>query len=265
MSKFLKIFLVLVVVLAIVVLSTKFIVKQGSEAVILRLGELVKDKDGKAVEYEPGLHIKIPFIDTVKMYDMRNRVLEADSARVVTKEQKDVLINAYVVWKISNNNISTFYTSTSGSVDRAETLLKQFLESSLRAEVGNNDIQSLINNNRDKLMIALTKSVQQQAKQIGVDVIDVRVKQIDLPETVTDSIYQRMRSSRQKVAASIRAEGKQLAEKIKAAADAKVTVTLAEAEKESKTIMAEADAKAAKIFTQAYSKSVPLYEFLKSI
>ncbi|MDE4974066.1 SPFH domain-containing protein, partial [Francisella tularensis] len=88
------------------------------------------DKDGKAVEYEPCLHIKIPFIDTVKMFDMRNRVLEADSARVVTKEQKDVLINAYVVWKISNNNISTFYTSTSGSVDRAETLLKQFLESS---------------------------------------------------------------------------------------------------------------------------------------
>ncbi|MDE5007060.1 SPFH domain-containing protein, partial [Francisella tularensis subsp. holarctica] len=84
---------------AIVVLSTKFIVKQGSEAVILRLVELVKDKDGKAVEYEPGLHIKIPFIYTVKMYDMRNRVLEADSAREVTKEQKDVLINAYVVWK----------------------------------------------------------------------------------------------------------------------------------------------------------------------
>ncbi|ORM38689.1 protease modulator HflC [Francisella endosymbiont of Ornithodoros moubata] len=265
MSKFLKIFLVLVVVLAIMVLSTKFIVKQGSEAVILRLGELVKDKDGKAVEYEPGLHIKIPFIDTVKIYDMRNRVLEADSACVVTKEQKDVLINAYVVWKINNNNISTFYTSTSSSVDRAETLLKQFLESSLRAEVGNNDIQSLINNNRDKLMIALTKSVQQQTKQIGVDVIDVRVKQIDLPDTVTDSIYQRMRSSRQKVATSIRAEGKQLAEKIKAAADAKVTVTLAEAEKESKTIMAEADAKAAKIFTEAYSKSVPLYEFLKSM
>lgn len=265
MSKFLKIFLVLVVVLAIMVLNTKFIVKQGSEAVILRLGELVKDNDGKAVEYEPGLHVKIPFIDTVKIYDMRNRVLEADSARVVTKEQKDVLINAYVVWKISNNNISTFYTSTSSSVDRADTLLKQFLESSLRAEVGNNDIQSLINNNRDKLMIALTKSVQQQAKQIGVDIIDVRVKQIDLPDTVTDSIYQRMRSSRQKVATSIRAEGKQLAEKIKAAADAKVTVTLAEAEKESKTIMAEADAKAAKIFTEAYSKSVPLYEFLKSM
>lgn len=265
MSKFLKIFLVFVVVLAIMVLSIKFIIKQGSEAVILRLGELVKDKYGKAVKYELGLHVKIPFIDTVKIYDMRNRVLEADSVRVVTKEQKDVLINAYVVWKISNNNISTFYTSTSSSVDRAETLLKQFLESSLRVEVGNNDIQSLINNNRDKLMIALIKSVQQQAKQIGVDIIDVRVKQIDLPDTITDSIYQRMRSSRQKVATSIRTEGKQLAEKIKAAADAKVTVTLAEAEKESKTIMAKADAKAAKIFTETYSKSIPLYKFLKSM
>ena len=159
MNKFLKIFLVLAVVLSIVVLSTKFIVVQGNESVLLRLGELVKDKNGKVEEFEPGIHVKIPFLDTVKTYDMRNRILEADSARVVTKEQKDVLINAYVVWKINNSSISKFFTSTSGNVDRAETLLKQFLESSLRAEVGNNDIQSLINNNRDKLMIALTESV----------------------------------------------------------------------------------------------------------
>lgn len=263
MKKFLKIFLVLVVVLSIAALSTKFIVKQGTETVLLRLGELVKDKSGSVTEYEPGIHIKIPFLDTVKNYDMRNRILEADSSRIVTKEQKDVLINAYVVWKIEN--ISKFFTSTSGNVNRAETLLKQFLESSLRAEVGNNDIQSLINNNRDKLMIALTQSVEKQAKQIGVVIIDVRVKQIDLPDTVTDSIYQRMRSSRHKVASSIRAEGIQLAEKIKAASDAKVTVTMAQAEKESKTIKAEADGKAAKIFTNTYSSSVPLYEFLKSM
>jgi membrane protease subunit HflC len=263
MKKFLKIFLVLIIVLSIAALSIKFIVKQGTETVLLRLGELVKDKSGNITEYEPGIHVKIPFLDTVKNYDMRNRILEADSARVVTKEQKDVLINAYVVWKIEN--ISKFFTSTSGDVYRAETLLKQFLESSLRAEVGNNDIQSLINNNRDKLMIALTKSVEKQAKQIGVAVIDVRVKQIDLPDTVTDSIYQRMRSSRHKVASSIRAEGVQLAEKIKAASDAKVTVTMAQAEKESKTIKAEADGKAAKIFTNTYSSSVPLYEFLKSM
>ncbi|APC97718.1 protease modulator HflC [Francisella frigiditurris] len=263
MNKFAKIFLVLIIVGIVVGLSTKFIVKQGTESVLLRLGELVTDKDGNVIEYKPGIHVKIPFVDTVKNYDMRNRILTADSARVVTKEQKDVLINAYVVWKI--DNISKFFISTSGDVFRAETLLKQFLESSLRAEVGNNDIQSLINNNRDKLMIALTKNVQEQSKQIGVTIIDVRVKQIDLPDTVTDSIYERMKSSRHKVAASIRAEGLQQAEKIKAAADAKVTVTMAEADKESKTIRAEADAKAAKIFTDSYSKSVPLYQFLKSM
>ena len=265
MNKFLKIFLVLVVVLSIVVLSTKFIVIQGNEAVLLRLGKLVKDENGMVEEFEPGIHIKIPFLDTVKTYDMRNRVLEADSSRIVTKEQKDVLINAYVVWKINNSSISKFFTSTSGNIDRAETLLEQFLESSLRAEVGNNDIQSLINNNRDKLMIALTKSVQKQAKKIGVSVVDVRVKQIDLPDTVTESIYERMKSSRHKVASSIRAEGVQLAEKIKAAADAKVTVTMAQAEKESKTIRASADGKAAQIFTASYSNSIPLYEFLKSM
>ena len=263
MKKFLTIFLVLVVVVFIALLSTKFVVRQGTESVLLRLGEIVKDKNGNVIEYQPGIHVKIPFLDTQKNYDMRNRILEADSARVVTKEQKDVLINAYVVWRIGS--ISKFFTSTSGNIYRAETLLNQFLDSSLRAEVGNNDISSLINNNRDKLMIALTKSVQKQAKNIGVEVSDVRVKQIDLPDTVTDSIYQRMKSSRQKYAASIRAEGMQQAEKIKAAADAKVVVTLAQADKESKTIRAKADAKAAKIFTDAYSNSVPLYQFLKSM
>lgn len=262
MSKIFKIVLVLVVIAVIVTLSSKFIVKQGTESVVLRLGELVK-KDGKVIEYEPGIHVKIPFLDTVKNYDMRNRVLTTDSSRVVTKEKKDVLINAYVVWRI--NDISKFFTSTSGQVFRAETLLKQFLESSLRAEVGKNDIQSLVNNDRDKLMIALTKDVAAQAKEIGISIVDVRVNQIDLPDTITESIYQRMKSSRHKEASRIRAEGERAAEKTKAAADAKVTVTLAEAEKQSKIIRAQADAKAAKIFTETYSSSVPLYEFLKSM
>ncbi|WP_150466200.1 protease modulator HflC [Francisella sp. SYW-9] len=262
MSKLLKIILVLVVIAVIVTLSSKFIVKQGTESVVLRLGELVK-KDGKVIEYEPGIHIKIPFLDTVKNYDMRNRVLTTDSSRVVTKEKKDVLINAYVVWRI--NDISKFFISTSGQTFRAETLLKQFLESSLRAEVGKNDIQSLVNNDRDKLMIALTKDVAAQAKEIGISIVDVRVNQIDLPDTITESIYQRMKSSRHKEASRIRAEGERAAEKTKAAADAKVTVTLAEAEKQSKIIRAQADAKAAKIFTDTYAGSVPLYEFLKSM
>ncbi|QIV95862.1 protease FtsH subunit HflC [Allofrancisella inopinata] len=257
-----KILLVLVVVGLFLILSSKFIVKQGTESVLLRLGELVK-KDDKVIEYKPGIHIKIPFLDTVKNYDMRNRVLTTDSSRVVTKEKKDVLINAYVVWRI--NDISRFFTSTSGQVFRAETLLKQFLESSLRAEVGKNDIQSLVNNDRDKLMIALTKDVAVQAKEIGISIVDVRVNQIDLPETITESIYQRMKSSRHKDASRIRAEGERAAEKTKASADATVTVTMAEAEKQSKIIRAEADAKAAKIFADAYSSSIPLYEFLKSM
>ena len=263
MNKKLKPVGALIGLFIIIAFGFKFTVKQGNEAVILKLGELNKNSSGQVIEYKPGIHFKIPILDTIKEYDMRNRILVADSARVVTKEQKDVLINAYMVWKI--DDIAKFYISTNGDIFKAEILLKQFLESSLRAEVGKNDIQSLINNDRDKLMIALTKSVEQQAKQIGVKIVDVRVKQIDLPETVTDSIYQRMKSSRQKVAASIRAEGEQQAEKIKASADAKVTVTLAEADKKSKMIKAEANAKAVKIFTDTYSKSLALYKFLKSM
>jgi membrane protease subunit HflC len=263
MQKFIKIFAIVAVVALVVLFSSKFIVKQGSESVVLRLGELVKGESGTVTEFKPGIHAKIPFVDSIKTYDMRNRVLTTDSSRVVTKEKKDVLINAYVVWRI--DNISKFFTSTSGQVDRAELLLKQYLESSLRAEVGKNDIQSLVNNNRDKLMIALTHDVEIQAKGIGIHVVDVRVNQIDLPETITESIYQRMKSSRHKEAAKIRAEGDRGAEKKKATADATVTVMMAQADKDSKTIKAEADAKAAKIFSDTYSASVPLYQFLKSM
>jgi len=255
--------LIVIIISILIALSFKFIVKQGDEAVILRLGEIIENNQGQVIEYKPGIHFRVPLLDTVKKFDMRNRILEADSSRVVTKEQKDVLINAYLVWNI--NDISKFYRSTSGNMDRADTLLKQFLESTLRAQVGKIDIQNLINNDRDSLMIALTASIDKQAKQIGVDIIDVRVKQIDLPETVTDSIYQRMKSSRHKVAASIRAEGSQLSEKIQAAADAKVTVTMAKAERDSKNIKAEADAKAAKIFADTYSQSSNFYKFLKSM
>ena len=256
-------FIVLIIVVLVGLYSSIFHVTEGMEAVVLKLGELNKTPQGKVKIYHPGLHFKIPFIEQVKDYDMRLRTLQVDESRVVTNEQKDVIIDAYLEWKVID--ISRYYRSTSGSDVRAVLLLKQFLEASLRAEVGKTDIQGLINNKRDALMRTLTESVGEQAKNIGIEVIDVRIKQIDLPASVTESIYQRMRSERQKVAASIRAQGAQLSESIRADADATVTVTLATAERDAKTIKAKALAKAADIYTKAYGRSEKFYDFWRSM
>merc|ERR1712096_229184 len=166
-------------------------------------------------------------------------------------------------WKIVD--ISQFYRSVSGNTLRAEKLLKQYLEKSLRAEVGKNNIQSLINSERNQLMTILTKGVQERSRKIGINVIDVRIKQIDLPDTVTESIYQRMRSNRQKVAALIRAEGEQFSESIRADADANVTITIAKANRDAKEIKAKSDANAASIYTESYSKSQEFYKFWRSM
>lgn len=257
------------VVIAITVLffllSFNFLFKvtEGSSAVILKLGELNQTDNGEVKVYKPGLNFKIPLLEQIKRYDMRLRTLTVDSSRVVTSEQKDVIIDAYLEWKISN--ISQFYRSVSGNDISAGILLKQFLEASLRAEVGKNKIQDLINNERDQLMMTLTKSVFEQAKKIGVNVVDVRIKQIDLPSTVTESIYQRMRSERHKVAASIRAEGEQLSESIRANADAMAAIAIAKAERDAKKIRAKADFKAAEIYTQSYSKSPKFYNFWRNM
>jgi len=250
------------IVFLTILYSSCFFVKQGNESVILRFGEL-NSKDGKVTIYKPGLHFKIPVVEEVKSYDMRLHTLTVDSSRVVTSEQKDVIVNAYLEWRISD--VSQFYRSVSGLYSKAESLLQQFLESSLRAEIGRNDVQSLINNERDKVMSKLTNSVGEQSKNIGISVIDVRIKQIDLPDTVTDSIYKRMCSERQKVASSIRAQGEQLSESIRASADANAVVILAKANSDAKKIRAIAEATAANIYIESYSKSFEFYDYWRSM
>ena len=255
--------IIILILIILIGYSSIFTVKEGSAAAILRLGELNKNSDGSIRVYEPGLHFKIPVLDQLKVYDMRLKTLTSDSSRVVTQEQKDVLIDAYLQWRISN--IALFFTSTNGNVLRVDNLLEQYLESALRAEVGNNTIESLINDSRDKLMTKLLNKITSQAKEIGIDIMDVRIKQIDLPNTVTESIFSRMRSDRHQVAASIRAEGGQEAEVIRANADATHTVILAKANKESLEIKAQGEAKANQIYIDEYKKSQDFYRFLRSM
>jgi membrane protease subunit HflC len=255
--------LIAVIILFYLALASVFTVNETSSAILLKLGKIEKNSEGVPKVFGPGLHYKIPFIETVKDFDMRIRTATINSSRIVTEEQKDVLIDAYVQWKI--NNMAKFYKSTTGNADRARNLVVQYVEGAMRAEVGKRTIQDLINNERDTFKRTIMNDVVAQASTLGIKIIDVRIKQIDLPDTVTESIYQRMRSDREKEASKIRADGNQESEKIRASADADVTVLLAKAESESKTIRAEGDALAAQTYAISYKKDPKFYEFLRSM
>lgn len=252
-----------IIIALFLLLSSIFTVHETSSAIILKLGKIEKNTDGTPKVFGPGLHFKIPFIETVKHFDMRIRTATINSSRIVTQEQKDVLIDAYIQWKIVN--MAEFYKSTTGSADRARNLVTQYVEGAMRAEVGKRTIQDLINNERDTFKRTIMEDVISQAASLGIKIIDVRIKQIDLPDTVTESIYQRMRSDREKEASKIRADGNRESEKIRASADANVTVLLAKAESASKTIRAEGDGIAAKTYATTYKKDPGFYEFLRSM
>ncbi|TNF65353.1 MAG: protease modulator HflC [Gammaproteobacteria bacterium] len=256
-------FLCLLIIVLILLYASIFTVTESHRAIILKLGQIEKLDNGQTKSFTPGLHFKLPFIEDVKEYDMRYRTLQVDSSRIVSKEQKDIMVDAYVIWQITD--LDKFYRSTYGSVSTAENLLIQYTSSAMRDEFGTRTIQELVNNRGSNLMADLDKVVSDKAQNLGIAIKDVRIKQIDLPETVTESIYQRMSSEREKAAAGIRAEGNARAEEVRANADASVTVILAKAQSQAKQIRAQGEAEALSIYAKSYSKNQSLFEFLKSM
>jgi membrane protease subunit HflC len=198
--------LIFTFLLLIIFFSSVYTVSQTEQAILLRLGVVQLDGNNQPVVVGPGLHFKMPFVTSVVRVDMRLQTLDLDSSRIVTSEQKDVLVDAFVKWKI--NNIVQFYTSTSGDFDRANMLLRQKVLDGLRAEFGKETIAELVAGQRSQVMGEIQQSSNTAAKPLGIEVTDVRVKRIDLPNEVLASVYQRMRSDREKEATLIRAEGK---------------------------------------------------------
>jgi membrane protease subunit HflC len=255
--------LVLIIIGLFVFFASIFTVDETQKGILLKLGEIEKTDQGETKVYGAGLHFKIPFIEDIKKYDTRYRTLKIASSRIVTSEQKDVMIDAFVVWKI--DDLALFYKSHKGRVEKATKLLSQYAESAMRAKIGNETIRELINNERDAFRNAIMEEVVPQAKKIGLKVTDVRTKQIDLPDSVTESIYQRMRSDREQAASKIRAEGAEKAEKIKSNADAQTTIIKAKAREKARSIRAQGEGKAAKIKRQAYSRNSDFFQFLRSM
>ena len=250
----------LIVGLVIVILAwgSLFVVTERERAVQLRFGEVVKKN------IEPGLQVKIPLIDKVRVFDGRLQTLEVPSERFLTLEQKAVIVDSYIKWRI--DDVYSFYRATAGDVFRANTLLAQRAESRMRNRFGGLTLNEVVSGQRDQLMSGITRSLDEVARQeLGVSVIDVRVKRIDLPPQVSDSVFERMSSEREKEAQEYRSKGQEMAEGIMANADREKRVILAESYREAEMIRGDGDAKAAETYAEAYNKDPEFYAFFRSL
>jgi membrane protease subunit HflC len=259
-----KLGLAAIVVLFLLLFSGMFTVNEGESALLLRLGELTIDsKTGTARVIGPGLHFKIPFIYQVKIFDTRLQTLDIKSSRMVTREKKDVMVDYYVKWRIQN--LPLYFKATGGNSYQVDTLLEQQFNTVLRAEFGKRKISDLVSGERDDVMQILKKRAAESAASLGVEVVDVRVKGIDLPSNASLSVYRRMRADMKKIANRHRADGQATAEATRAGADAEVTLILAQANSDAVKARARGQAKAARIYNDVYSQSPEFFAFYRSL
>ncbi|PKG55623.1 MULTISPECIES: protease modulator HflC [unclassified Shewanella] len=254
---------VLIAVLIAITLSSLLVVNEGERAIVSRFGKVLKD-DGVTRVYTPGLNIKIPMLDKVKFLDSRVQTLDGAADRFVTSEKKDLMVDSYVKWRILD--FERYYLSTNGGIKaNAESLLQRKINNDLRTEFGRRTIKEIVSGSRDELQSDALRNASESAADLGIEVVDVRVKQINLPDNVSTSIYQRMRAERQSVAKEHRAQGREQAEIIRAKTDASVTIQTAEAERKALTVRGKGDAEAAKIYAKAYTKDPEFFSFMRSL
>ena len=252
------------VLLVLLASGSLFAVKEGERAIVIQFGKVQRDDaTGDTKVFEPGLHFKLPFIDSVRVLDARIQTLDGSPDRFVTSEKKDLIVDSYVKWRI--DDFARYYLSTGGNKLQAEALLKQKVNNGLRSEFGTRTIAQIVSGERSALMNQAMEQASTSSDELGIEIVDVRVKQINLPTEVSNSIFQRMRAERAAVAREHRSEGQEQAEVIKANIDAKVTVMLADAERNARQLRGEGDAIAAQIYADAYSKNADFYSFLRSM
>ena len=250
--------IIFVLVLLVLANFSLFSVKEWERAIMFRFGEIT------ASDYGPGLHFKVPWMNTIRKFDIRLLNLDQDQSRFLTSEKKDVIVDYYAKWRISD--VRKFYQATSGGdVVYANNLLAQRINSALRDEFGIRTVQQVVAGERDQILKIVRQNTQSLPEELGIEVIDVRTKRIDLPEEVSSSVYQRMRAERLRVAKDFRARGEGRAEEIRATADRDREVILAEAYRDAEIIRGEGDAKATEIYAAAYNKNEEFYSLYRSL
>ena len=255
--------IITVVVLLLLTVSCVFVVFEGQRGIVFQFSKIKRDDSGQMKLYEPGLHFKFPLFENVRKIDARIQTLDEAPDRFVTSEKKDLIVDSYAKWRIVD--FSTYYLRTSGSIDNARALLKQKINNGLRTEFGARTIKEIVSGTRDAIMAKALESAASSREDLGIEVIDVRVKAINLPTEVSSSIYDRMRAERTAVAKEHRSQGQEQSEIIRATIDAKVTVMLANAQKKAFEVRGEGDALAAKVYADAYQKDAEFFSFVRSL
>lgn len=250
--------LIVGVVLAIVAWNSFYIVSQTERAVLLQFGRIVKP------DVQPGLHVKIPYVNQVRKFDARLLTLDSSSSRFLTLEKKALMVDAFAKWRVLD--AERYYTATSGLKQIADERLARRLEASLRDQFGKRTLHESVSGERDALMADVTASLNRDAqRELGIEVVDVRVKAIDLPKEVNRSVFDRMSSEREREAREHRAKGKELGEGIRADADRQRRVLLADAYRQAEELRGQGDAQAAAIYAQAYGMDQEFYSFYRSL
>jgi modulator of FtsH protease HflC len=248
---------VLVLVVAVVVAMSTFIVHERELAIKFKLGEIVE------ADYEPGIYFQIPIINNVKKFDSRILTMDTPSERFLTAEKKNVIVNSFAKWRIVDPK--TFYTATAGDERQAIARMASIINNELKGQIASKNMREVISGERATIMQVVTDNAGVKIRDLGIDLIDVRVKKVELPENVSNNVYRRMATERQTVAKEFRSRGEEQAKQIRANADRQREEILAEAYRKSEEIRGEGDAIAAKTYADSYNQDKEFYSFYRSM
>ena len=238
-------------------INSVFIVNEKEKAIVFQFGEAVR------TDIAVGFHFKLPIVQNVKKYDSRIQTLDEEPDRILTVESKYLLVDSFIKYRIVD--VLTFYKANNGSFNSLNSLLGQRSEFVLKNNFGKRTVQEVVSGERDELMSIMLSSLNDSVVDLGVEIIDFRVKRIDLPSNLSNSVYERMRTERNRLAEELRSEGKEIAREIRAIADKDKVVILAEAYKQAEQLRGEGDAEAAGIYAESFSQDPEFYEFTRSM
>jgi modulator of FtsH protease HflC len=261
-----KLWLCALLCLTLLISSSLVIVREGQRGIIFRFDEAKRDGQEQVRVLQPGLQFVLPVIEKIKLLDARIQMMESHEDRFITAEKKDLLVGSYVKWRI--NDFGKYFSATQNDLQKAQRLIKNKVSDRLRSEMGNRTIKDIVSGSRGELMEEVRNSLNsgnQSTMEEGIEVVDVRIKQINLPTEVSTSIYQRMRAERKAVASEHRSHGKEQATIIRAEVNRRITVMLAEAERRAQTLRGEGDAIVAQLFTEAFGQHLEFYRLVRRL
>ncbi len=249
--------IILVVIVVAVGSSTVYYVDEREKAIVFQFGEIVRSND------EPGLHFKAPLINNVKFFDARVQTMDSDPELYLTRAKKNLVVDSFVKWRITN--AANYYTRLGGLASNARNRLAQRVNDALRSEFGNRSVQQVISGDRVEIMDVVRQLTNEETASLGIEVLDVRLKRVDLDPDISERVYQRMEAERSRVAKDLRARGAEAAERIRADADRDRAIILAEARQAAQEVKGEGDAKATAIYADAFTRDREFYRMYRSL